>query len=119
MTPTARIEIIGGRQAIELTAIVDTGFDGDLCLPTRVAVQLGLELIGESDVELADGTRRNQLVFAGSVQFFSETQEVQIMLTDSEDSLIGTNLLEKHRVSIDFPGAQVKRRTRGKAGGKR
>jgi hypothetical protein len=30
MTPTARIEVIGGHQTIELTAIVDKGFDGDL-----------------------------------------------------------------------------------------
>lgn len=56
LTPTAQIEVIGGRQAIELTAIVDTGFDGDLCIPTRVAVPLGLELTSELDVELADGT---------------------------------------------------------------
>jgi hypothetical protein len=40
MTPTARIEVIGGRHTIELTAIVDTAFEGDLCIPTRVAVQL-------------------------------------------------------------------------------
>jgi hypothetical protein len=67
MTPIAHIDAIGARQTIELIAIVDTGFDGDLCIPTRVAVQLGPELTGELDVELADGTRRKQLVFAGSV----------------------------------------------------
>ena len=117
MPPTARIEVIGGRQAIELTAIVDTGFDGDLCIPTRVAVQLGLELIGEEEVELADGTQRNQLVFAGSVRFFGETRAVQIMLTDSEDALIGTELLEQYRVAIVFPGGRVKLQTRRKGGG--
>ena len=119
MTPTAQIEVIGGRQAIELTAIVDTGFDGDLCIPTCVAVQLGRELTSELEVELADGTRRNQLVFAGSVRFLGEAHEVRIMLTDSEDALIGTDLLELHRVSLDFPGAQVKQRTRRQAGEKR
>lgn len=119
MTPTAPIEVIGGRQTIEFTAIVDSGFDGDLCVPTRLAVQLGLELIGEQHVELADGTQRNQLVFAGSVRFFGATREVQIMLTDSEDALIATSLLDRYRLAIEFPGGQVKVRSGPKSGGKR
>jgi predicted aspartyl protease len=35
---------------------LDTGFDGFLCLPTPVAVSLGLELIDVVSSELADGT---------------------------------------------------------------
>ena len=57
MTPTATVEVIGSRQTMELTAIVDTGFDGDLCIPIRVAVPLGLELVGEEFVELATASR--------------------------------------------------------------
>ena len=119
MTPTALIEALGSRQTLALTAIVDTGFDGYLCLPTRIAVQLGLELIGEQLIELADGTQRKQFVFAGSVRFFGETREVQIMLTDSEDALIGTRLLNHYPLAIEFPGGQVKVRSRPKTGGKR
>jgi clan AA aspartic protease len=119
MTPSARIEAIGSRQTSTLTAILDTGFDGDLCLPTRLAVQRGLELIGEQQIELADGTQRVQLVFAGSVRFFGETREVDIILTDSEDALIGTNLLNHYPLAIEFPGAQVKVRPRRKTGEKR
>ena len=119
MTPTAQVEVIGTRQTIAITAIVDTGFDGHLCLPIRLAVHLGLELIGEQIIELADGTRRNELVFAGTVRFFDETQAVEIMLTHSEDALIGTRLLDQYRVSIDFPGGRVKLRRRRASGGRR
>ena len=119
MTPTARIKAIGSRQTLALTAMVDTGFDGYLCLPTRVAVQRGLELIGEEMIELADGTQRKQLVFAGSVRFFGETNGVQIMLTDSEDALIGTSLLNHCPLAIEFPGGQVIARPRPKTGRKR
>ena len=119
MTPTAHIEAIGDRRTIALTAIVDTGFDGDLCLPTRHAVQLGLELIGEQHVELADGTQKNQLVFSGSVRCFTETHAVQIILTNSMDALIGTRLLNRYRLSIDFPGGRVKHRQRRASGGRR
>jgi clan AA aspartic protease len=119
MTPTARIEAIGSRQTTALTAILDTGFNGDLCLPTRLAVQLGLELIGEQQTELADGTQRLQLVFGGSVRFYGETREVDIILTDSEDALIGTNLLNHYPLATEFPGGQVKVRSRRKPGEKR
>jgi len=119
MTPTAQADVIGARKTIAITAIVDTGFDGDLCLPTRLAVQLGLELVGEQVVELADGTRKNELVFAGSVRFFDETRAVRIMLTNSEDALLGTRLLDHYPVSINFPGGRVKLRQRREAGGKR
>jgi clan AA aspartic protease len=119
MTPSARIEAIGSRQTLALSAVVDTGFDGYLCLPTRLAVQLGLELIGEQLIELADGSQRNELLFAGSVRFFGETREVQIMLTESEDALIGTSLLNHYQLAIEFPGGQVKVRPRPKTGGKR
>ena len=112
MTPVAQVDVIGGRQTFEMNAIVDTGFDGHLCVPTRLAVQAGLELIGEQQVELADGTLKSQLVFAGSARLFGETREVQIMLTDSDDGLSGTGLLEQFRVSIEFPGARIKSRSR-------
>jgi hypothetical protein len=78
-----------------------------------------LELTSELHVELADGTRKYQLVFAGSVRFLGETYEVHIMLTDSEDALIGTDLLELHRVSIEFPGGRVRPHTRRTPGAKR
>jgi clan AA aspartic protease len=119
MTPTAQIEVIGNRRSIELTAIVDTGFDGDICLPTRHAVLLGLELIAELPVELADGTRTDELVFAGSARFFGETHDVEIMVTTSEDALIGTRLLNRYPLAINFPGGRITVRSRPKAGGRR
>ena len=119
MTPTALIDVIGSRRSIELTAIVDTGFDGDVCLPTRQAVLLGLELVAELPVELADGRRTDELVFAGSARFLEETHDVEIMLTTSEDALIGTRLLNRYALAIDFPGGQIKLHSAHKPGGKR
>ena len=118
MTPTAKADIISSRKTIAITAIVDTGFDGDVCLPTRLAVQLGLELVGELTVELADGTLKDELVFAGSVRFFDITREVKILLTNSEDALLGTSLLNHYPVSIEYPGGRVRLRQRQSSGGR-
>ncbi len=108
MTPFASIKVIGARKNIELTALVDTGFSGDVCVPVPVAVQLGLELIGEQIVELADGSRHNERQFAARVEFFGQQRDIELMVTHSEDALIGTRLLNHYRASIEFPGAQVK-----------
>jgi clan AA aspartic protease len=119
LTPTATIEVIGSRQTTELTAIVDTGFDGDLCIPIPVAVQLGLELVGEQFVELADGKQSYELVFGGSARFLGQAREVEIMLTSSKDALIGTRLLNHYPLAIDFPGGQIKLRSPRRPSGKR
>jgi hypothetical protein len=70
-------------------------------------------------VELANGAQNYELVFAGSARFFGETQDVQIMLTARADALIGTRLLNRYDLAIDFPGGQINRRPRSKPGGKR
>jgi clan AA aspartic protease len=108
MSPTCEVEVMGSRARLPVTAIIDTGFDGDICIPTPLAVQLGLELTAETQVELADGTIKTQLVFAGSVHFLGKTREVAIYISDSYDSLVGTAMLADCRLTIDFPTGKVR-----------
>ena len=108
MTPTFDLEVMGSRARISVTCIIDTGFEGDICLPTALAVRLGLELTGETEVELADGTVKKQLVFGGSVRFLGQTRKIGILISDSEDALLGTALLADCRLTIDFPTGKVK-----------
>ncbi len=108
MSPTFDLEVMGARARVPITAIIDTGFEGDICLPTALAVSLGLELTGQIEVELADGTVKRQLVFRGSAHLLGETREVAIYLTDSDDPLLGTALLAGCRLTIDFPTCKVR-----------
>ena len=66
-----------------------------------------MELAAETTVELADGTIKKQLVFAGSVHLLGETRAVAIYLTDSDDALLGTALLADCRLTIDFSTEKV------------
>jgi clan AA aspartic protease len=108
MTPTIKLKVFGLRSSMTLTAIIDTGFDDHLCLPVGVAVTLGLTLDTQHLVELADGTQKDELVFAGDVSFMGKKKKVRIYLTNSEDALVGTRLLEDCRLTIDFPTGKVK-----------
>jgi clan AA aspartic protease len=108
MTPMIEVEVIGTRSTRGVLAILDTGFDGDLSLPISIAISLGVDLIGEQAVELADGTVRDELVFAASVRLLGETRAVRIYLTRSADALVGTNLLADCDLSIRFPTGRVR-----------
>ncbi|RMH68864.1 MAG: hypothetical protein D6675_14620 [Gemmatimonadetes bacterium] len=100
--PKIKLNVDGRRTSLSVVALIDTEFNGDLCLPVEVAVQLGLEPVQVVEVEKADGSIENTLVFSGFVEWFGESREVDILLTDAPESLIGTRLLEQTRMTIDF-----------------
>jgi predicted aspartyl protease len=98
------VTIVGLRQEVSVEAILDTGFNGWVCLPMRLAVQLGLELCGFQTVELADGTQKEELVFSGEVIFGNRRDEVDISLTSGGDALVGIGLLANSVTTIDLVG---------------
>ena len=110
MPLTTRVRIRGAQGVLELDAIIDTGFDGDLCIPKKLAVALGLQLVGITDVELADGSHREELVFRGQVRFLGKTRDAEILLSDSEDLLLGLALLAGCKMSVDFETGKVRLR---------
>lgn len=103
-TPVLEVKPVGkaGTEMI-VEGILDTGFDGYLCLPIPVAVSLGLELIDVTRTELADGTiLEDELVFAGQVEWDGVMMEVDILLTRSNDVLVGTAFLNGYLIRLDY-----------------
>ena len=104
--PVVTIDIHGARR-FRIEAILDTGFTGHLCLARRYEKRVRLVRLGDIESELADGSCVTQPEYAAEVSFDGERRRVLVMLTDSRDSLIGTALLRKKRVAIDFPRRRV------------
>jgi clan AA aspartic protease len=103
-----KIEIVvTGMESIAINVIIDTGFDGDICLPIQIAIQLGLKLKDVTNVELADGTIKRELVFAGLVKLGDEEEDSRIILTESKDAVMGTGLLHDRSLKIDFLNGKV------------
>jgi len=101
--PRVAITVRGSRQDITLDVVIDTGFDGQLCLPVPLAIEIGLELYGAQQTELADGSIKSELVFLGQAGFVGRpSQEVEILLTESDDALLGVEFLLDWRLEIDF-----------------
>lgn len=105
--PKMRLKAKGLRKTIELDAVIDTGFDGELCLPLPIAIQLGLELGGNQYVELADGSVKQELIFAGMVILESKEIPVDISLTNSAEGLLGIGLLMNKKLIINFPEKMI------------
>jgi len=105
--PRVGLIVKGLRKSLRIDPIIDTGFDGYLCLPVKMAVQLGLELYGESRVELADGSKKNELSFLGSVIWQDQERFARIFLTDSKDALLGSGLLRGRKLAIDYANYSV------------
>ncbi len=104
------LKVIGrGGEEVTVEGILDTGFDGFLCLPIPLAVSLGLELIDVTRTELADGTVvEDELVFAGRAEWDGTVMDIDILLTRSGDVLIGTAFLRTYTVQLDYKANTVK-----------
>jgi clan AA aspartic protease len=109
-TPLLALQVIGkGGVGITVEGVLDTGFDGFLCLPVPLAVSLGLELIDVTRTELADGTVvEDELVFAGQAEWDGVVRDVDILLTRSADVLIGTAFLTEYLVQLDYKANTVR-----------
>jgi clan AA aspartic protease len=108
-SPVIQLRVLGSRHEAIVACIIDTGFTGFLCLPISLAVTLGLELIETTSTELADGTLvENELVFAGQAEWDGMIMDVSILLTRSEEALIGTAFLEGYLVHLDYQARTVR-----------
>lgn len=108
MTPRVEIEVIGAQGSVRLSALLDTGFDGEICLPTYLGVTLGLVVRGQYLMEYADGRQEFAPVYEGSVQFLGETRPAEIILTDGGEPMVGTGLLVGHTLFMDFDTGEIR-----------
>jgi clan AA aspartic protease len=100
--PKIEMTVIGLDNKIKVRALVDTGFDGALMLSLPAALQIGLRLSNMVQVELADGSIKKEFVFDAKVVFDGETIPVNVLLTSSDENLIGTAFLQNQSLLIDF-----------------
>lgn len=77
----------------KVSLVVDTGFNGTLCLPKNLIKDLGFEHVGTYEIELADGSRIPSVVYAGEILWFRKRMEVLAHETIATDGLVGTQLL--------------------------
>jgi clan AA aspartic protease len=109
LTPMVRLKLISAmEEEIELSAIIDTGYNGEVILSENKIQEMGLEFLGTIDTELADGRIVELDLFRGRIKWFGRIQEVAVGASRSDDTLLGTLLLADCELDINFKDGWAK-----------
>ena len=90
------------------TTVIDTGFNGDLELPEALRDLLAPRFKGQFHSLLAGGQRILEDTFEVQFPFDGESVLAEATFSDSHEILLGTGLLRRHRIVIDFPAQTVR-----------
>src|SRR5579862_1824456 len=94
-------------QIHKVTAVVDSGFNDCLILPSKVIAQLGLSWQKRVRAILADGSESGINMYAGIVEWDRRKRKINIGEADATP-LVGTALLEGYELKAEFrPGGKV------------
>lgn len=108
LEPVVEIGLKRGEAMEFIPAIVDAGFSGFLCLSKRHEDRIELVFHHIERYELANGEVVVMDVFRGTIVFGGRSNVVNLILTSSQDTLIGASLLKDGKLSIDYPRRVVK-----------
>ncbi len=107
--PFVRIQLLSkGNQAYSHSAVIDTGFNGDLMIPDSLIVQCEWQWVGNEVYENASGDIVRENAFLGQIIWMGQPKRVYAMGSGVSDILIGTRLLKQNRLFIDFPARSVR-----------
>ena len=81
-------------------ALIDTGFTGDITLPSDVVRDLGLIRVGISSLELANGEEEDFDTYIATVDWSGNGRGVMVHGTESVP-LVGMRLLEGHCLQVE------------------
>lgn len=92
------LEVVGSNQTAKVEAVIDTGFNGYLILPSALVNHFKLQLAGNRRVTLGDG---NTVVLDGYLaNVLWRDQEREILVLQAEGGpLIGMSLLYGNRLT--------------------
>jgi clan AA aspartic protease len=91
----------------DLVAWIDTAFNGGLAIPRKKVTELGLSKQSSAEAILAAGRSVELETFACFLDWFGKTYETQIAASDGEYPLLGTMLLDGHRLDINYAAKTV------------
>ncbi len=101
LEPVVTLVVSGvAERTSRVDALVDTGYGGDLMLPSDVVRDLGLVRVGATRLVLANGMEESFRTYMATVDWSGNKQGVAVHAT-SAAALVGMRLLEGHNLQID------------------
>lgn len=84
------------------TAIIDTGFNGDLELVEDLREPLGARYVGRTTVSLGGGQTIEEDVYLVDFPFDGRTVQAEATFVSGTRILVGTRLLRGYRLEVNF-----------------
>lgn|SRR5574341_1493963 len=85
-----------------IDSLVDTGFNGSLMLPRSDATRLNLSVLGRVPVIGVGRARFVADIAELEVEWLGRNRAVEVIISDGDDSLIGTGMLDGSRLVVDY-----------------
>ena len=105
--PRLTLTLPGRGGDVEVTFIMDTGFNGDLTLPLRAIGRLNATLYDTQTHLMANGGEVDSPVYHVEIEWLGETRNVEILALDG-NPLLGTGLLTGCHIDIEaIEGGEV------------
>jgi clan AA aspartic protease len=92
---------------VTVSAWIDTGFTGELVLPQELIELLDLEPSGTTGAVLADGSRIAMQTYSCQIDWFGETQQIQVVANQGRFPLLGIGLLWNRDLRINYRSSQI------------
>src|SRR3990172_5395297 len=103
--PVVTLFLLLREKRVRKKAIIDTGFNGYLSVPQSLAKDW--YFFGYEKYEIATGDIVEQRVYLGKIFWNENLQDVYAVTSHSKDILIGTKLLRRNKLLIDFPKKKI------------
>lgn len=101
--PTITLSIVGR----DWTAIIDTGFNGDVELPEGLRDSLNAWYVGRVTSALAGGQTIEENVYLVDFPFDNQMIQVEATFVPGSQILMGTRLLQEYRLQINFVSKHI------------
>lgn len=89
-------------------AIIDTGFNGDVELPVSLQPYVNARFLCRNRSLLAAGQVIEEDSYLVDFPFDGQTELVEASFNPGGDVLIGTHLLRRYHLTIDFPARTLR-----------
>jgi len=94
--PVIEVKLDLGKEKRPVNAVIDTGFNGYICVPKKLIDKSDWEFLGIEEYELASGELMRERVFLGRVEMGPEKLIAFVLLTNSlRDDSFSLSFLRK------------------------
>ena len=88
--------------------ILDTGFNGSLLLPRKFIEDNSMLLVGREPVVMVEQNIIEVDVVAGEINWLGGKSLVRVLVSETDEALIGTQMLVDSALEIDYKNKTVK-----------